>query len=236
MNFLLKITKGDVYVGVGALFILAIIMIVVNGAFRNKSSRAKAIAYNSFTLGYALLFLIAYIVDLNNKHSYPNRYYLYFIITGLLFFAFFGVPSVFKKRNAFKPLKENKKMIYTYMPKEEYLYIVFKENNNIYLNNENKGYVYKMKKSEFTDEVIESILKKFNITPKYDVDRIGMLTVKEDKKDLVYYCYLIETTDKVSIDEFNSVNIYEFANLEILDLDKYIILNCLRNEKFEKIY
>ena len=83
-----------------------------------------------------------------------------------------------------------------------------------YLNNENKGYVYKMKKSEFTDEVIESILKKFNITLKYDVDRIGMLTVKEDKKDLVYYCYLIETTSRYECVELKS-------DIMILSLDQY---------------
>ena len=71
-----------------------------------------------------------------------------------------------------------------------------------------------MKKSEFTDEVIESILKKFNITPKYDVDRIGMLTVKEDKKDLVYYCYLIETTSRYECVELKS-------DIMILSLDQY---------------
>lgn len=227
----------DIYVIVAALFVLGIIIMIVNGALWNKSLKTKGIVFSIVSLLYSVIFVVALIIDVNSGITYPKMYYGYFIGTGILYFLLFGVSNLVKKQNKFIGIKQDKKMVYTYMPKEEHVYIVFKYEQSLYLNNEtNCGIDYELKKSEFTDECISKILNKYQVKLVPDVDRLGMLTVKKEKKDIIYYCYLIEINEQLFNDEFKNVSLYDIVNLDIPEIDKYIIFNCLRGEEFDKIF
>lgn len=224
----------DFYVIVAAILILGVTFLILNGALREKTSKTKGIVYICVSIFYSLLFLGAYIIDINNAIIYPERYYMYFIGSGILFMLTFGLPNIFSRKAKFVPLKENKKMVYTYKEKEEHLYVVFKSQSKVFLNKDLCGIDLRLKRNEFTEDALSKVLDEYKAVPLYDVERIGMVTVKGDHKDLVYYCYLIDVLE-LSKKDLEAVDVYELVNIDIPETDKYIIFNCLRGEEFDKI-
>lgn len=224
----------DLYAILGAILVIGLIMTIVNGAFRNFSYKAKGIALTITSILFAIIFSIILFVDKKYDLSkIPLRFYIYFIGVSLLAFFSVALPTLIKGIK-FGYGNRKQKMIYTYHKKEEHVYLIYKYQSYIYLKKDsNTGIDYELKSNEFTDDVLSKLNNKYNIELERDYDRMGMITVKGEKIDKIYYCYLIEIKNPLNNEKLKSLNLYDIGNVEIEELDKFIILNTLMGEYFE---
>ena len=77
---------------------------------------------------------------------------------------------------------------------------------------------------------------KYNVRLSNDYDRIGLVTVKGEKEDKIYYCYLIEIDKPLDDDSFERISLYELNNVSFVDFDKFIIISSLIGDYFEKTF
>ena len=236
-NLLNNAYISDMYILGAAFAVCGVLFLILNGIMHEKSRRAKGIAFTIFSVVYSLIFVFAFIFDKTANLKNPDRYYLYFISVGILFFLVFALPLLIKSKKTFYGVKGDNKMVYTYKPKEEHVYIIFKYNNYLYLKKEvYTGIDIKLNQRQFTDDVLNYYIKKYDIDYISEFEKNGIITVKQDKKEQVYYCYLIEINEELFNGDFEKKYIYDLTETMIPDLDKYIILNCLTGEFFDKEY
>jgi len=228
----------DVYVIVTALAINGLILFIINGAFRESSLKKKGIALLITSLILIVIYAFAFVFDYINKTlTYPIQYYIYFIGASVLYLLAFAIPPLYKGIKYGYGEVRKEKMVYTYHKKEEHIYLIYKYNTYVYLTKDNlSGIDYQMKSNEFTDDVLSKINNKYNASIKFDIERSGMITVKGEKIDKIYYCYLIELDQELDDDNFELKNVYEIPDLLIPEFDKYLLLNSLMGEYFEKNY
>lgn len=227
----------DIYTIACAVLVIGLVMSIINGAFRNFSFKARGIALSITSIMFTILFIVILIID--KKYvltKIPIRFYIYFIVISLASFFAVALPTLLKGIKYGYGSNKKQKMIYTYHKKEEHIYLIYKYGSYVYLKKEsNIGIDYELKSSEFTDDVLSKINRKYNIELEYDYDRNGMITVKGEKIDRIYYCYLINIKNPLNDDKFVKVSLYEIGDIEIPEFDKYIILNTLMGDYFEII-
>lgn len=227
----------DIFIFGAAAAVCAVIYLILNGILHEKSRRAKGIAFSIVSLVYAIIFIFAFIFDKLAQLKNPDRYYFYFVGVAIIYFLVFALPLLLTSKKTFYGVKGSNKMVYTYKPKEEHVYIVFKYNNYLYLRKDtNTGIDVKIGKNQFSDDIINYCIKKYNIDYLGEFEKNGIVTIEQEKKEQVYNCYLFEINEELFTGEFEKKYIYELGEITIPDLDKYIILNCMTGEYFDKKY
>lgn len=227
----------DIYIIFGAILCIGLFITIINGAFRDSSYKARGIALTITSILFAITFTIILFIDKKYDLSkIPLRYYIYFIVVSLIAFFSIALPVLFKGIKFGYGSNRKQKMIYTYHKKEEHIYLLYKYSNYIYIRKDNNaGIDYELKSSEFTDDVLTKLNTKYNVEIDKDYERIGMITIKGEKIDTIYYCYLIEIKTPLDNEKLRSLNLYDIASVDIGETDKFIILNTLMGENFDII-
>ena len=66
-------------------------------------------------------------------------------------------------------------------------------------------------------------------------ERLGIVTCKGEKRDDVYYCYLINVDSFVASEKLEQINVYQMSDIECEKVDKFIILKLLMGNEFDEI-
>ena len=232
-----------------AIFKLALIptlfMFLGFNATRSLGKRNRYIILSVVSFVLLLAFAISYIVDCilpqGNVDSYfsPFIYYVLIITSGIYFvlsFIFFILN--FKNNERFyKAKRVKKKMVYTVRPKEDYLYVFYRYQDNLYLlKDTHSGIKYKLKRNEFSDDALKKVNEQVKITDIEEVDRNGMVTVDMGSHHDVFYCYMIDLTKPLECDYLDIVNMSDIDKAGLMDFDKFVILNCLLKQNFDERY
>lgn len=224
---------GEAYLILKLFAIVGFIELVLLGISRFTKRKQLFLLIASLVvlvLFTGLFFLDNYVFGTN----FLPKVYMYLITISFLFVVLYFVLFIIKYRqNQFKEPVIKKKMIYTVHNKKEYIYCFAKYNEYIYLlDGVQTGIKYHLKKNEFCDEAIKKVTAHFGELDYFDLRRNGILTVKGEKEDDIYYCYMIELNHELDMKGFNKISIYDVNNLNLERIDKYIILKCLTDNDF----
>ena len=217
--------------------IIALVMFILYGALKSKGKRICSLVLMLVSLGLTLFFTVAFIFDNLLPSGNITEFYgdlLYYVMIGnsVIYFVIFLI--LFIKNRGFIAAKTiKKKMVYTYHSKEEYLYVIYRYADKVYLLKDTcAGIRYKLRKMEFADDAIRTVNKSVDLNLDGEFDRTGMVTVKGDKADQVYYCYRIDLEQTLDNDMFIEVNLTELTNLSMMDFDRFVIYNCIMKNDF----
>lgn len=217
--------------------LISLIMLIVRGIFRNSHIIYKGLGYFLVSLAIFTISIISLIADYGFKNEVTTNGYITYIgvITTSIGYLIYG-SLILAKRNKFaKNVK--KKMVYTYKEKDEYVYILYRNDTVFYLlKDTNTGIQTKLKKNEYADDCINKINEKLNVQVEWGLDRLGTVTIRGEKRDQVYYCYVIEISNVMDDNRFIWATNYEITSLDIPDFDKFIILKCLIGNEFDENY
>lgn len=197
-----------------------------------------------FIVSAVVLVFTSLIYVLDNYVLYTNitfRVYLYLMILSGIYFILFMVLFLvnikkIRYRQNLKPKKQ--KMVYTYHEKKEYLYYFFTLNDDLLLLDKVlTGVKVKLKPSEFSDEEMDKILKDNKIDTFASSSRRGTLTVKGEKTDDIYYCYMIDLAREIDTYRIASglvkISKMDFLSRDVTRVDKYIIIKSISSDHFD---
>ena len=221
--------------------VISLLIFIIYGALKNKGKRIQSLVLMIVSLGLTIFFTVAFIFDNLIHISCAVEVYgdlLYYVMIGISVVYFIIFLVLFINNRGFIAAKTiKKKMVYTYHTKEEYLYVFYRYANTIYLLKDNyAGIRYKLKRMEFTDEAIRNVNKCVSLTLDGDFDRTGMVTIKGDRTDEVYYCYKIDLDQPLDDEMFIAVEAIKLADLPMQDFDRFVIYNCLMKYDFNEEY
>lgn len=221
--------------------IISLVIFIIFGALRNKGKRIQSLVLMIVSLALTLFFASALILDniisVGNIVSFYDNI-LYYVFIGISFVYFIIFLFMFISNRNFMAAKTvKKKMVYTYHTKEEYLYVFYRYANYVYLIKDTyAGIRYKLRKMEFTDDAIKNVNKSVDLSFDFEPDRTGMITVKGDKVDQVYYCYKIDLEDRLDNDMFKEVDVKNLTQLPMQDFDRFVIYTSLMKSDFNEEY
>ena len=104
------------------------------------------------------------------------------------------------------------------------------------LKDKNTGINYKLKKTEFVDDVVSKIVSKYTSNFEKDYDKLGTIIRKIDKIDNIYYCYVIDVNESLDDSLFTAVDGFRVNEMNISDLDKFVIIKSLIGLEFNEEY
>lgn len=116
----------------------------------------------------------------------------------------------------------------------EYLYIIYRHENDICLKNRKEKYhglVYRLKNNEYHDSFIHKLNQRLKVTGKIEINKLGKVTYKSKRK--TYFCYEITVYDSQEIKNLESVNAYQLVNLPLEQFDKEILYRLILREPFD---
>lgn len=221
--------------------IISLVIFIIFGALRNKGKRIQSLVLMIVSLALTLFFASALILDNiisvgNIVSFYDNILYYVFIGISFVYFIIFLFMFI-SNRNFIAAKTVKKKMVYTYHTKEEYLYVFYRYANYVYLIKDTyAGIRYKLRKMEFADDTIKNVNKSVDLSFDFEPDRTGMITVKGDKVDQVYYCYKIDLEDRLDNDMFKEIDVKELTQLPMQDFDRFVIYTSLMKSDFNEEY
>ena len=224
-----------IYIVLKEIVLVSIIMMIVRGIVRDKHIVTKGLV--SFIVSLCLFIIggICFVIDCIIKKTpiIDNIDILAFIITALIY-VIFSITQIAKKNKFASNVK--KKMVYTYHEKNEYIYVIYKFQDFIFLTKtSHKGVIVKLKKQEFADDAISSLNDKMKVKTIGSIERLGIVTCKGEKRDDVYYCYLINVDSFVASEKLEQINVYRMSDIECEKIDKFIILKLLMGNEFDEI-
>ena len=223
----------------------SIFMFLAFNATRTLGKRNRYLILMLVSFVLLVAFIISYVADCVLPHGSvdayfsPFIYYVLMITSGVYFVLSFIFLLLNIKNNEryFKAKPVKKKMIYTVRPKEEYLYVFYRYGDELYLlKDTHSGIKYKLKKSEFSDDALKKVNEQIKLTDIEEVDRNGMVTVEMDGHDEVFYCYMIDLTKPLECDYLDTINMSDIDKENLMDFDKFVILNCLLKQNFDERY
>ena len=161
-------------------------------------------------------------------------YYILFIASCLIY-VIGAITVLVKSKNFAGPVKT--KIVYTLKEKVENVYVLFRYEGSLYvLKDKNTGINYKLKKTEFVDDVVSKIVSKYTSNFEKDYDKLGTIIRKIDKIDNIYYCYVIDVNESLDDSLFTAVDGFRVNEMNISDLDKFIIIKSLIGLEFNEEY
>lgn len=219
--------------------VISLVLFIIFNALKNKGKRVQSLVLMCVSIFFTLFFVFALLFDNiiqsgNVTQYFDNRLYYVLIVISVVYFILFLIMFIHNRGFiAAKVIK--KKMVYTYHDKEEYIYVFYIYGNYIYLLKDNyAGIRYKLKKMEFSDDAIRTICKSFNLKLDFDPERSGMITIKGEKVDQIYYCYKIDLDYELNSDMFVKVDALKLTELPMQDFDRFVIYNCLMKYDFDE--
>ena len=227
------------------ILIPTIFMFLAFNATKSLGKRNRYIVLLVVSFVLLLAFLISYIVDCVLPQGNVEYYFSPFIYIVLIIASGFYVVLSFiflllnirNNERFFKAKPIKKKMVYTVRPKEDYLYVFYRYEDNLYLlKDTHSGIKYKLKRGEFSDDALKKVNESVKLTEMEDIDRNGMVTVEMNSHDEVFYCYMIDLSYPLDCDYLETVKMNELENVNFMDFDKFVILNCLLKTNFDERY
>lgn len=196
-----------------------------------------------------LIFIGGFVYDLfTNAIPYPTgKYditYFAYLIASFFYTALIFIINFVKghnRRQRFK-IKTNQKQkaTPTIKDKKEYIYFIFKLNNNILLSKEFNGndVFYKSINMKFPygEFFHDEIVKKYINDNELDVNDYKLIgkATKHEKKDIVYFCYQIDLNSKPKkLEDFEEVSLMVLMNYNLEEIDKKIIFNSIVKKDFD---
>ena len=232
-----------------AIFKLALIpsifMFLAFNATRSLGKRNRYLILMLVSFVLLVAFVISYVADCVLPHGSvdayfsPFIYYVLMIASGIYFILslIFLLINLKNNERYYKAKQVKKKMIYTVRPKEDYLYVFYRYEDKLYLlKDTHAGIKYKLKKTEFSDDALKKVNESVHAETLEDADRNGMVTVEMDAHDEVFYCYMIDLSSPLDCEYLDVVNMSEIDKANLMDFDKFVILNCLLKENFDERY
>ena len=217
------------------LVIVSFIMFVTRQIVKEKHIKTKGLVYLIVSLSLTLIGVVTLIIDLNNYLIFDNIWYYILFIGSALIYVIGAIFVLIKSKKFAGPVKN--KVVFTLHDKIENVYVLFKHQGSLYvLKDKNTGINYKLKNTEFVDDVVNKIVSKYTNNLSRDYDKLGTITRNIDKKDNVYYCYVIETEEPLDYNAFSVVDGLKVNEMDISDLDKYIIIKSLIGIDFNDVY
>ena len=223
----------------------SIFLFLAYNATRLMTKRNRYIVLSVVSFVLLAGFLISYICDVVLPHGSVGSYfspfiYLTLIITSSIYLVTSLVFLFINRKNndkIYRAKRVNKKMVYTVRPKEDYLYVFYRFRDAIYLlKDTHSGIKYKLKKQEFSDDALKKVNESMNVYISDDIERNGMVTVPASDHDDVFYCYMIDVSEEIDNYYLESIKMNEIDQANLMDFDKYIILNCLIKTNFDERY
>lgn len=232
----------DLFIGIIQItLVISLVLFIIYNALKNKGKRTSSLVLACVSLFFCLFFVVALVFDNLLPSGNTMKYYdsiLYYVLIGISLVYFIIFLSIFISNRGYIAAKTvKKKMVYTYHQKEEYLYVILRYANYIYLLKDNYcGIRYKLKKMEFTDDAIKAVCKSCGVSLDSEPDRSGMVTIKGEKVDQIYYCYKIDLDGELNSDMFVQIDALQLTELTIPDFDRYVIYNMLMKYDFDETY
>lgn len=215
--------------------ILGLLFLILNGIISSCVFNYKKRAFINLVFGLVFLvgFIIMYVLDKKYEPLYKPIVYFLFMLTTVFYTSVLFISLFIKgKRNRQKLFGRVK----TILDKKEYLYLVCKYEDDIYLEKEkHHGFVIKLGSKDFHDDKIITFFRKYslNITDENFI-KIGEYCLKPKKgKDILYHCYLVKLPESLNILDYSPFNKREIINLDFDSLDKQIIFRILLQENFK---
>jgi len=211
--------------GVGLFFF------ILNNAIKNVRYKIKGFLNLGIGLLIALSFTIALLIDYEpGKHWFAYYKYFLFILVALIYGVGFAYYYLWHMRG--RPLIQSKKTISKYYF-TDYLYIIFRHENDIcleYKNEKYRGLVFKLKSGEFHEPFIQNMNRKYGITGRAEIEKIGKATFKSERK--TYHCYQVTYFNEEELKDLRCVNAYQLVNMPMDDFDKEILFRIIIGEPF----
>ena len=223
----------------------SIFMFLAFNATRSLGKRNRYLVLMLVSFVLLVAFVISYVADCVLPHGSvdayfsPFIYYVLMISSGSYFILALVFLIIYFKNNEryYKAKPVKKKMIYTVRPKEDYLYVFYRYEDQLFLlKDTHAGIKYKLKKSEFSDDALKKVNESVHAGDIEDVDRKGMVTVEMNGHDEVFYCYMIDLSYPLDCEYLDIVKMSDIDKANLMDFDKFVILNCLLKENFDERY
>src|SRR5690554_1278724 len=186
--------------------VVALIFFILNNAIKNFKVKNK-LWVNLFTgLLMTGLFVVAFFVDRHRQPNVRNLSNLLYIGIGFIYTV--AVSIYFFVRgygSAMLPSRHLESNFYY----KDILYLLYRSGNSLYLRKDKSGYysgaVVKVKKSQFLEDVLNDVNKKYNfIVNSESMSNIGKLTLTNKK--IIYHCYSIELLKEPTEKKWEKIN------------------------------
>jgi len=212
--------------------VMGLVFFIFNSAIRNARFRIKGLINLIVGLTISLVFIVAFVIDYNGDGilNYFNNL-IYIVVTLIYSLGFSFYFFRYGKSNPFLNRKVETTSKYYF---KEFIYLVYRYKTDLYLvknKNSYQGYIIKLKKTDFYDEIIREFNKKNQIVTNNDLKKLGTVTLK-DKKQL-YHCFIIDILEDLDIKGFEQINGYRVLDSSIDDFNKRIIYRLFLREAFE---
>lgn len=214
---------------VASLFICALLFFIFNNAVNTANFKRKGLYNIIFGIVFNVGFLIGYLYDRSHNIAISKVYIFPLVFDVLLIIlVIINLVKAKKYNHSFKA-NINKS------PNEQnFLYLVYQNGNDLFLERKQEGYGGKIipfeRKVLFYDEMLEKYFEKQKMTIK-KAHMMGRYRIIK-KKHNIYFCYLIDVDNKEVLN-FTKLSKYDIINVEMNDFDKKIILNMLLNKEFD---
>ena len=234
-----------VYAAFKIFLIPTIFVFLAFNATRITSKRNRYIILSIVSFVLLAIFLGAYIMDCVLPHGAVDSYFspfIYFVLmitsgVYLIISVVFLFINLRNKEKFYKAKPIKKKMIYTVRPKEDYLYVFYRYMDEIYLlKDTHSGIRYKLKRNEFSDDALKRVNESIGVSVFDEIERNGMITVDMGSSDDVFYCYMIDVSERIENEHLETIKMSDVDKAGLLDFDKFVILNCFIKHNFDERY
>lgn len=215
MTILKEILKSAA--GIGLMFI------IINGIVSNGQRKGKIMA--NLITGFFLmsLFAVCLLIDFNRKYFLRNIFFLGFSFIYMLIYLLYHSRLDFFSSN-----RNRESRLYF----KEYLYIVYRNNNNLYGLKGKTGYYHGLSvfasKRSFHEDIITRINRKYTVEPDGDFIKTGEIILYDKKK--IFHCFLINARSVGPLLETMDIRCVDGYSMEEFDRD--IIFRLIINDKF----
>ena len=218
-----------------AIAVFGLLFLILNGIASDNTSNYKKRALINLIFGLINLvgFIIIYFVDKQYEQKYSFFDYMSFVGAITLYTLILFITLYKKGYNNRQKMFGRIKLT---TDKKEYLYLVCRCENDIYLEKEkHSGFVIKLDKKDFHDEKIINFVRKYSLIINDDnFIKIGEYILKPKKgKDIFYHCYLVTLPKSLESSEYVAYNKKDIVNLDFDSLDRQIIFRVLLQENFK---
>jgi hypothetical protein len=219
-----------IYEIVSAILILGLIFYILNEALKSLKFKTRGMINLFVGLGLSAAFGITLWLDYRGDTLLNYYYYFIFIGVALIYglaYAYYLIKFV--RRTS----RLNKRIISKYYF-SDHLYVVYRFENNYYLQKKKdkyQGLILKLGKSDFHDSLLQSLNKRLQVAVRCDIYKAGKYTLLTRRQ--AYYCYVINLLEQQDLPGLEMINAYQLINVNQDDFDKEILYRIILGEIFD---
>ena len=210
---------------------IGLIFLIINQAIGGLRYKIRALI--NLIIGFILvgLFTVSFFYEYENGELW--KYYPHYLYIGSSLIYSVSFALHFFNVKGLRP--DKKKIILSKSYYQEYLFLLYRYKNDIFLVKEKenyKGFILKLKKTDFHDEIIRSINRKNKLVMEFeDIEKTGTITIIKDKQ--IYHCYSIDLKNDSEIKGLTRVNGFRLIYQDVDDFNKQIIARLMLRKKFD---